>query len=204
MATLVLTVIGNDRSGLVDALAGPIAEHGGNWNRSHMARLAGQFAGIVVISAPDDAVDALTASFESLNAQGLLDVRVAIAAADVSGDEMASASTASASTASASMASASTASDGTGATDESSSMRLQLVGQDRPGIIREIARALASHDVSIEELQTATVSAPMSGELLFEATAQLRLPAGVHLADLRQALEAIANELMVDLDFESA
>ena len=40
----------------------------------------------------------------------------------------------------------------------------------------------------------------MSGELLFEATATLRVPADVDPADLRAALEAIANELMVDLD----
>jgi glycine cleavage system regulatory protein len=56
MATLVLTVIGNDTSGLVDALADPIAHHGGSWDRSHMARLAGQFAGIVVVSVPDENV----------------------------------------------------------------------------------------------------------------------------------------------------
>ena len=79
MATLVLTVIGKDKSGLVDALAEPIATHGGSWDRSHMARVAGQFAGLIVVSVPDRQVAALTASFDALNAQGLLDVRVAIA-----------------------------------------------------------------------------------------------------------------------------
>ena len=79
MATLVLTVIGNDKSGLVDALAEPIATHGGSWDRSHMARVAGQFAGLVVVSVPDDRVAGLTASLDALNAQGLLDVQVAIA-----------------------------------------------------------------------------------------------------------------------------
>ena len=82
MATLVLTVIGDDRAGLVDALAGPIAMHGGNWDRSHMARLAGKFAGIVVVSVPDERTDELTAELGTLAAQGLLDVTVAIAAAD--------------------------------------------------------------------------------------------------------------------------
>jgi glycine cleavage system regulatory protein len=169
MATLVLTVIGDDRAGLVDALAGPITQHGGNWDRSHMARLAGKFAGIVVVSIADDQVDALTASLGTLTAQGLLDVNVAIASTDdaPSHDEL---------------------------------LQLHLIGQDRPGIIREVASALAQRDVSIEELETSASSAPMSGELLFEATATLRVPADTDPADLRSTLEAIANELMVELD----
>jgi glycine cleavage system regulatory protein len=86
VATLVLTVIGDDRAGLVGALAAPIAAHGGNWDHSHMARLAGQFAGIVVVTAPDDRVPALTSALETLHAQGLLDVRVAIAGPDEPAD----------------------------------------------------------------------------------------------------------------------
>jgi glycine cleavage system regulatory protein len=169
MATLVLTVIGDDRAGLVDALAGPIARHGGNWDRSHMARLAGKFAGIVVVSVPDERTDDLTAELDTLTAQGLLDVTVAIAAND-------------------------------GPVDPDSFLQLHLIGQDRPGIIREIAGALAQRNVSIEELETSAASAPMSGELLFEATATLRVPTDADPAGLRAALEAIANELMVDLD----
>ena len=79
-------------------------------------------------------------------------------------------------------------------------LQLHLIGQDRPGIVREVASALAQRDVSIEELETSASSAPMSGELLFEATATLRVPAGTDPADVRSILEAIANELMVDLD----
>ncbi len=171
MATIVLTVIGDDRAGLVDALAGPIAAHGGSWDRSHMARLAGKFAGIVVVSIPDDRIDALAADLAVLGTRGLLDVTVAVAAAD-------------------------TLADG-GDGDEL--LQLHLIGADRPGIIREIANALAQRNVSIEELETSSSSAPMSGEPMFEATASLRVPADTDPADLRTTLEAIANELMVDL-----
>lgn len=169
VATLVLTVIGDDRAGLVDALAGPIADHGGNWDRSHMARLAGKFAGIVVVTVPDEHVDALGASLEAVQALGLLDVRVAIASSNST-------------------------------SRESTMLQLHLVGQDRPGIIRDIASALAARNISIEELETSASSAPMSAEQLFEAHATLRLPADVDLDALRAALEGIANELMVDLD----
>ncbi len=173
MATLVLTVIGDDRPGLVDALASRVAAHGGNWDRSNLARLAGKFAGIVVVTVPDEHVDELTAGLESLVTQGVLDVRVTIAG-------------------------------GHGPDASTEFVTLHLIGQDRPGIVKEIAAALAARDVSIDELETSTGSAPMSGEQLFEATASLRLPATVSTDELRSILEDIANELMVDLDLDLA
>jgi glycine cleavage system regulatory protein len=179
MATLVLTVIGADRTGLVNALAGTVAAHGGNWDRSHLARLAGQFAGIVVVTVDDGRVDELRAALEGIHAQGLLDVRVAIASTDA-------------------------AAEAAGTGGDSSTLQLHLVGQDRPGIVSEVAGALARRNVSIEELATSRTSAPMSGEPLFEATATLRVPATAEVAQLRAALEEIANELMVDLDVSTS
>ncbi|MBT8199962.1 MAG: amino acid-binding ACT protein [Acidimicrobiia bacterium] len=74
MAKLVITVIGDDRSGLVDALSGVIAEHGGNWDRSHMAELAGKFAGIVLVTVDDQNTEALIADLEPLETTGLLHI----------------------------------------------------------------------------------------------------------------------------------
>ena len=75
MATLVLTVIGDDRSGLVSALSGVVTDNGGSWERSHMARLAGKFAGIVVVAVPDARVQQLLADLAPLQEQGLLEIR---------------------------------------------------------------------------------------------------------------------------------
>lgn len=171
MATLVLTVIGDDRSGLVSALSGVIAEHGGSWERSQMARLAGKFAGIVCVAVPDDRVDALTAALAPLGQQGLLDVTV-----ERSGEPAAAAGTV---------------------------LTLELVGADRPGIVHDITRVLAVHHVSIEELHTDTRPAPMSNDMLFEARARLVAPATVGTGELREVLEQLANELMVDLSLSS-
>ncbi len=80
MATLVLTAIGDDQAGLVDALSGVVADHGGNWDTSHMAQLGGKFAGIVMISLPDSKVEAFVQDLKPLEARGLLEVTAEVAA----------------------------------------------------------------------------------------------------------------------------
>jgi glycine cleavage system regulatory protein len=79
---------------------------------------------------------------------------------------------------------------------------LELVGQDRPGIVHEIAAALARQGVNVEELATECGSAPMSGESLFKARARLHIPASCRLAELRKELERIGGNLLVDVGLE--
>jgi glycine cleavage system regulatory protein len=79
---------------------------------------------------------------------------------------------------------------------------LEIVGQDRPGIVRQITAALARQQVNVEEFSSACTSAPMSGEMLFTAHARLRMPETCNGADLRKELETIAADLLVDVSFE--
>jgi glycine cleavage system regulatory protein len=164
---LVLTVLGEDRPGLVESVAHVIATHGGNWLESRMARLAGKFAGILRASVPSTNTAALTVALQELEAQGL---RLLI---DWS------------------------------ASDEPAQnyrqLTLDLLGNDHLGIIRDVAHALAQRGINIEALDTAYLSAPMSGEMLFKATAQLRVPLRVIIAELQDSLERLAHDLMVDI-----
>ncbi len=169
MTTLVITVVGDDRAGLVSALADVIAEHGGSWGRSQLAELAGTFAGIVTVDLPADRVAGLTAALEPL--AGVLTTTVH----ETAGAE-----------------------PGPGAAH-----RLELVGNDRPGIVKEISAALSAHDVSIDRLDTRTGSAPMAGGELFEVSATLRPSATTDLGALRDALEELAGELMVDISLQT-
>jgi methionyl-tRNA formyltransferase len=77
---------------------------------------------------------------------------------------------------------------------------LELVGHDRPGIVRDLSASLAQRAVSIEELETHVASAAMSGEHLFKVKALLAVPAELDNAELQRALESLANEMMVDLE----
>lgn len=169
--SLVLTLVGPDKPGLVEAVSDVIATHGGNWLESRMAHLAGQFAGILRVEVPDAQVNAVREALMRLSAS---DLQIAVVNADTSPKELAF-----------------------------RPLRLHLVGQDRPGIVREIAQVLASRGVNVEELQTECQSAPMSGEVLFVATAKLAVPEELRQEILREALERIASDLMVDITLES-
>ena len=79
--------------------------------------------------------------------------------------------------------------------------KLEIVGADRPGIVREITSALARAGVNVEEFFSEVSSAPMSGETLFKATARLHLPDRCDLASLKRDLEKIAADLLVDVSF---
>lgn len=68
---LVLTIISDDKPGVVELLAQTITQHQGNWLESRMAHLAGKFAGILQVAVDRDNEAALRQALESLGNQGL-------------------------------------------------------------------------------------------------------------------------------------
>jgi glycine cleavage system regulatory protein len=166
---LVMTVIGPDRTGLVESVARAVAENGGNWLESRMCRLGGEFAGILRVEIPADKKSALLAALQKLQTSGLQIV--------VRDDKSVS------------------------ITASGRQTKLEIVGTDRPGIVREISAALARAGVNVEEFSSEIVSAPMSGENLFKASARLQLPENCNLATLKTDLEKIAADLLVDISF---
>lgn len=172
MALLVLTLVGPDRPGLVSSLSKALASCGGSWLDSEMARLAGQFAGILLVSVPDAQVDALTSELERLE-EG--HVRLTVQRADPQATP-----------------------------DAHAVFQLDLIGHDRPGIIRDIARVLAERRVNIEELTTKVTSGAFSAEQMFQAVALLRVPDGVEPAELREMLERMGDEMMVSIAVKDA
>ena len=76
---------------------------------------------------------------------------------------------------------------------------LELVGPDRPGIVREMSRSLADSGVSIEELHTEIVSADSAGHR-FKVRALLMVPEKVTNPELQRGLETLAAEMSVDIE----
>lgn len=176
LATLVMTVIGVDRPGLVQMVAARVADHGGNWLESRMCRLGGQFAGILRVEVSREKRDELVNALRTLEVDGL---RVIIHAESgvVSGDR------------------------GPGSADSAKGalVTIELVGNDRPGILRSVSGVFAAHGVNVEELASERVNAPMDGGVLFQARATVFVPANVKIGAVRADLEKLAADLMVDL-----
>lgn len=66
MPQLVITIVGEDRPGIVESLAVTVADNGGNWLSSSMSNLAGQFAGIIEVAVEKGRTDSLRAALEAL------------------------------------------------------------------------------------------------------------------------------------------
>jgi glycine cleavage system regulatory protein len=90
------------------------------------------------------------------------------------------------------------------AVEEGHVILLELIGSDRPGIVHKISEALAARGVNVDELNTECEGAPWSGGTLFKAMARLRAPRALDLDQLRESLEAIAGDLMVDISIGEA
>ncbi len=82
------------------------------------------------------------------------------------------------------------------------SIALSLLGPDRPGIVREVSRALAQRQINVVEMESSVDSAAMSGELMFRASIQAQVPRDTDMADLQDSLDAIANQMTLDIDLE--
>ena len=169
--SFIVTLVGEDRPGLVSALAERAAANGANWLDSSMAHLAGKFAGIVRLDVAEADADRLEAALRALSSTGLsLSIERGTAASVSFCCDL---------------------------------IRMELLAHDRPGIVRDISSVLARHGASIERMDSACESASFSGEAMFRAELEVRVPASVSAGEVQAALESLANELMVDIKLET-
>jgi glycine cleavage system regulatory protein len=164
---LVMTIIGPDRTGLVEAIARAVTTHGGNWLESRMCRLGGEFAGILRIEVPAEKKAPLLDALQKISG---LNVTIHTGETKIS-------------------------------PTNARQTKMEIIGQDRPGIVHEISTALARAGVNVEEFSSEVTSGAMSGETLFKASARLQLPGNCDLAALKREVEKIAADLLVDVAF---
>lgn len=169
MALLVLSVVGSDRPGLTQAVAGVVLSVGGNWLESRLSRLGGLF-GSVLVELEAGAAEGLRAAVTAIDAQGL-EVRIAPAI------------------------------DGPAVDGEI--LQLELVCQDRAGIVNQVAGALSALNANIEAFETWLSLEAHSGMPLFHMRARLRLPPTLKAEAVQAALEALSGEIMVDISVGS-
>ncbi|HWZ49142.1 MAG TPA: formyltransferase family protein [Herbaspirillum sp.] len=165
--SLIVSIVGADRHGIVSLLADKAQRFGANWAASRMTRLASEFAGTVHFEVPRQNVDALEAALRQLASSGL---QVVIARSD-------------------------------GATVPASlrNVELELVGDDRVGIVSNLTKILAERGISIESIHSEIVRSGVSGKQTFKIGAHLLIPAALSIDALRQELSTLAREMMLDI-----
>jgi glycine cleavage system regulatory protein len=162
--SLVMTLLGPDRPGLVELLSATIADNQGNWLESRMSHLSGQFAGILRIECDESAADQLAAKLRQLSADDLA-VEVIVSSAGKPASRV--------------------------------EVEIDVVGNDRPGIVRSLAAVVAEAGGNVEDLTTRLESAPMAGHPLFHAKGRVSLPQGGDPAVLSTAIEGLGEDLSV-------
>lgn len=165
--SLVVSIVGGDRQGIVSSLAERAQRFGANWAASRMTRLAGEFAGMVHFEVPRENADALAAALRGLESSGL---QVVVAR-----------------------------SNGANVPPSLRVVELELVGEDRVGIVSNLTKMLAGRGISIENIHTDIVRSGVSGKQTFKVEAHLLVPAALSIDALRLEVGTLASEMMVDI-----
>jgi glycine cleavage system transcriptional repressor len=168
-SNIVLTLTGPDRVGLVEEVTGELLELGGNVEESRMARLGGEFAMIVLVSLPAEAIAELDNALAYLTEQGY---SAAIKSTEPGPPE---------------------------ARPDWVVFRVEVEGADHEGIIHEIARGLSQRGISIESMETSTTEAPVSGQPLFSMVGTVIVPPHVVDSDWELVLADAAAQANVDV-----
>lgn len=166
--SLVVTVMGPDRPGIVSLLADKAQRFGANWAASRLGNHAGEFAGVVHFEVPRENAEPLAAALRGLESSSGLRLVVA-------------------------------QSDGAAAPTGLRAIDVELVGEDRPGIVSSLTRMLAESGVSVENMQTEIMGQATGGKRSFKVDAHLLVPKVLDSETLRGKLEALANEMTLDI-----
>ncbi len=166
---LVLTSVGADRPGLVDQVARFILERGGNLEDSRMVNLHGQFAMVMLVAGDEAAVRRLEADLDELERSA--GIRAELTKAAVVERP---------------------------AAVEALPYRLDTTAMDHPGLVQSVAHVLGRLGVNIESADTTLRPAPMTGAPLFAMELILSVPASTKVAELRERLGEVCDDLNID------
>lgn len=166
--SLIITILGTDKPGLVSSISEALEAHGGSWSESRMAHLAGKFAGILQVSTTDSSIEALRTALDQLQTD---DLKILIETTQKPHKPT-----------------------------SSKTLNVEILCQDRIGIINDVTEVLTKLNVNIEELDSTVKEASMSGGMLFCAKLSLGLPEGVNADAVEDALEEMSDQLMIDIN----
>lgn len=167
MKSIIFTLVGQDKPGLISDLAKTIYNMGGNWLGSNFSHMAGHFAGFVQVDMPKEKHQAL---IEKLLKHPDLKIHLLPGITDTPVEQQ--------------------------------SVQIDIMGNDKSGIVQEITQILSQFNLNIVKFDSCLESAPNWGGALFKAKATISVAADFDLEALQESLENVANDLMVDIEIQ--
>ncbi len=164
----VLTAVGDDRPGLVDEVTRYITERGGNLEDSRMVNLRGQFAMMMLVGGSEEALSRLHDGLGTLRRDS--HVHAELRPADAGVAQRAPALP----------------------------FRLNTWAMDHPGLMQSVSHLLGELGVNIESVDSSLRPAPYTNTPLFEMELVLSVPAETHVAELREKLGDLCDEMNID------
>ena len=166
MKSILISVLGDDKPGLLDSLSEIIVSNDGDWIESNMSTVEAKFAGILRVNVPAKNAKKLVKELTSskLGLQIACEETVPVTHSDYK------------------------------------SYNIELIGQNHVGIINQLSHVLTYElKANVEGIKTEIIDASMSGEQLFKAQISLHLPKSVDERLIKDKLELIADEMMVEI-----
>lgn len=173
MSQLVITAVGSDRPGLVDAFTGFLHDAGANIADSRMINLRGQFAIMILIEADDEQVIRRVA-IDAVDAGNEVGMEVRVAGDKSLENHM-----------------------------QGQPYCVKVFAMDQPGIVHRVTHLLHHLKVNIEELQTRLSAGSYSGTPLFTMNMLITIPREVAVKQVREDLETLCDELNCDVDVQA-
>jgi len=167
---IVLTLTGHDRVGIVREITNLFVKYGGNVETSRMARLGGEFAMLALVTFDEGKLPELETDFSKLRSEGF---QISLLQ---------------------------TEDDHTEKYAGWLPYQVEVLGADHEGIIHEITHHLAEQGINIEDMETSTSPAPMSGTPLFKMEATILVPPKLPFHQWSDGLEEIGDKLNVTVE----
>ena len=166
MKSILISVLGDDKPGLLDSLSEIIVSNDGDWIESNMFTVEAKFAGILRVNVPSKNAEKLMKQLVSskLGLQIACEETAPVRLSDFK------------------------------------SYNIELIGQNHVGIINKLSHAL-TYDLkaNVEGIKTEVIDSSMAGEQLFKAQINLHLPMSIDERLIKDKLELIADEMMVEI-----
>lgn len=169
---LVFSLLGPDRTGLVDRVTEVLGSSGANLEDSRMAVLGGEFSMMFLCSVEPGQAEKLIGDVRHAATElGLLMLHKQT----------------------------------TTRQNQAGTLALQVAvrGADHEGIVHDLVHHLVEQGVSVDALESQLVNAPYSGVPLFEMQMRISAPASLSLSGLRKRLQAVGDDLNVDVEVET-